>query len=102
MSRFLRVSQNPLYAEALQTQREVLGPDHPDTLLCMNNMAVLCYRKRDLLTAKTLMREAASGRKRVLVSHLQPSADTLTARMSFAHSNLLQCATALDQCINRA
>ena len=61
-------SQNPLYAEALQTQREVLGPDHPDTLLCMNNMAVLCYRKRDFLTAKTLMREAASGRKRVLVS----------------------------------
>ena len=76
-------SQTPLYAEALQAQREVLGPDHPDTLLCLNNMAVLCYRKRDILAAKALMREAASGRKRVLVSDLQPpAADTLTAHIT--------------------
>ena len=63
------VLQDTLYSEALQVQREVLGPDHPDTLLSMNNMAVLCYRKRDFSTAKTLMREAASRRKRVLVRH---------------------------------
>jgi hypothetical protein len=64
------VLQDPLYSEALQVQREVLGPDHPDTLLSMNNMAVLCYRKRDFSAAKTLMREAASRRKRVLVRYM--------------------------------
>ena len=48
-------------------QRRVLGADHPDTLLAVNNMAVLCYKKHDFAVAKTLMKEAASGRKRILV-----------------------------------
>ena len=62
------IIQDPLYAEALEVQRRVLGPDHPDTLLAVNNMAVLCYKKHDFAVAKTLMKEAASGRKRILVS----------------------------------
>ena len=61
------IIQDPLYAEALEVQRRVLGPDHPDTLLAVNNMAVLCYKKHDFAVAKTLMKEAASGRKRILV-----------------------------------
>ena len=74
--------QDHLYAEALQVQREVLGPEHPDTLLSMNNLAVLCYRKHDLATAKTLMREVARGRKRVLVSlsHARARAHTDSMR----------------------
>ena len=62
------IIQDPLYAEALEVQRRVLGADHPDTLLAVNNMAVLCYKKHDFAVAKTLMKEAASGRKRILVS----------------------------------
>ena len=61
------IIQDPLYAEALEVQRRVLGADHPDTLLAVNNMAVLCYKKHDFAVAKTLMKEAASGRKRILV-----------------------------------
>jgi hypothetical protein len=29
----------PLYRETLKLQKEKLGPDHPDTLTTMNNLA---------------------------------------------------------------
>ena len=32
-----------LYSQTLEIQRRVLGPEHPDTLMSMNNLAIVYF-----------------------------------------------------------
>jgi serine/threonine protein kinase/tetratricopeptide (TPR) repeat protein len=56
----------PHAAAALQIRRRLLGNDHPDTLMAMNNMAYVLEERGKLDEAEPLYREALEGRRRVL------------------------------------
>jgi hypothetical protein len=59
----------------------VLGPDHPDTALSLNNLAILCYYEGDYQQAATLMRRALAIREQKLgAAH----PDTQSSRQSLA------------------
>ena len=53
---------------ALETREEVLGPKHPDTLLSVNNLAILLKAKGDRAGAEPLYR-CAAGACAVLLLH---------------------------------
>ena len=55
-----------LYREALERKRRVLGDDHPDTLVSINNMGYLLVAQRRLKDAEPLYREALERRRKVL------------------------------------
>jgi len=44
----------PLYERALRIQQELVGPNHGDVALTLNDMAVLQYRRRDFAAAEEL------------------------------------------------
>ena len=48
----------PLYREALEARREILGNRHPSTLGSINNLGALLQDKGDLAAAEPLYREA--------------------------------------------
>ena len=56
----------PLQEAALQTRREVLGNDHPNTLISINNMGVLLRSQGKLAEAEHYYREALEVQRRVL------------------------------------
>jgi CHAT domain-containing protein/Tfp pilus assembly protein PilF len=56
----------PLFREALQTRREVLGARHPDTLDSLNNLASLYYYQGRYGEAEPLYREVLQARREVL------------------------------------
>ncbi|MEI7728188.1 MAG: tetratricopeptide repeat protein [Verrucomicrobiota bacterium] len=56
----------PLYRCALETMERVLGPEHPDTLSSLNNLAILLSGKGDVAAAESLYRRALETRERVL------------------------------------
>ncbi|MCH8146599.1 MAG: serine/threonine protein kinase [Planctomycetes bacterium] len=56
----------PLQAASLETRRRVLGNDHPDTLISINNMGVLLLAMGKLDEAEPYYREALEGNRRVL------------------------------------
>ena len=56
----------PLYRRALAGRERALGPDHPDTLLSVNNLAYLLQAKGDVAAAEPLYRRALAGRERAL------------------------------------
>jgi Tetratricopeptide repeat len=37
------VLAEPLYKECLEVKKETLGSDHPDTLVALNNLAILYH-----------------------------------------------------------
>jgi len=39
----------PLYVECLRMQREVLGDNHPDKLISMNNLAGFCQSQQKFI-----------------------------------------------------
>ncbi|MEM6327813.1 MAG: tetratricopeptide repeat protein [Bacteroidota bacterium] len=51
---------------ALEWRESVLGPDHPDTLTSVNNLAYLLQERGDLNAAEPLYRRALDGRETVL------------------------------------
>jgi len=51
---------------AMEIRRHVLGDDHPDTLLSINNMGFLFHHQGKLEEAGLYYREALEGRRRVL------------------------------------
>ena len=62
----------PLYREALEVTREMLGDRHPNTLTSIGNLGVLLQYKGDLAAAEPLLREALEGRRATLGSwHLE-------------------------------
>ena len=56
----------PLYNEALETRRAVLGSRHPDALTSINNLASLLQATGDLDRAEELLSEAHTTAKSVL------------------------------------
>jgi hypothetical protein len=48
----------PLYRDALEGRRRVLGNDHPNTLTSMNNLAVLLKAQGKLSEVEPLYRDA--------------------------------------------
>jgi len=56
----------PLQEAALQTRRDELGDDHPDTLISIGNMGFLLQSQGKLTEAEPYYREALEGQRRVL------------------------------------
>ncbi len=56
----------PLYQRALTTYERVLGPEHPDTLRSVNNLAVLYRNQGKYEQAEPLLQRALTTRERVL------------------------------------
>ncbi|MCA9134896.1 MAG: tetratricopeptide repeat protein, partial [Planctomycetales bacterium] len=56
----------PLHRHALAASERVLGPEHPDTLISVNNLALLLSRKGDYVGAEPLFRRALEARERLL------------------------------------
>jgi len=61
-----RQGPGELYERALAGYEAQLGPSHPDTLMTVNNLAILRYKQRRLDEALPLARRAASGFKEQL------------------------------------
>jgi tetratricopeptide (TPR) repeat protein len=55
-----------LYRRALEARERVLGPEHPDTVASVNNLAVLLNSQGDYAAAEPLSRRALEARERVL------------------------------------
>ncbi len=55
----------PLQEQALEARRELLGPDHPDSLLSLYSAAVLEKNRRRAAEAEVLARETLERRRRV-------------------------------------
>jgi tetratricopeptide (TPR) repeat protein len=56
----------PLFKEALEIRRRILGNDHPNTAGSINNMAILCKNMGDYNSALLLYKEALEIKRRVL------------------------------------
>jgi tetratricopeptide (TPR) repeat protein len=56
----------PLYERALAIREQVLGPNHPETALALNNLAGLLYRQEDLSTARSLLEQSLAILQRAL------------------------------------
>jgi non-specific serine/threonine protein kinase/serine/threonine-protein kinase len=56
----------PYYREALEKRRRVLGGEHPDTLISINNMGALLQAEGKIDQAEPYYREALEKRRRVL------------------------------------
>ena len=56
----------PLYQEALRIRQKVLGSEHPDTALSLNNLAVLYQEMGEYAKAEPLYQEALRIRQKVL------------------------------------
>ena len=52
--------------ETLDIQRRVLGPEHPDTLMSMNNLATVLEHEGHYAEAEKLDRETLDIKRRVL------------------------------------
>ena len=65
----------PLYQEALRICQKVLGPEHPYTALCLNNLAGLYWDMSEYAKAEPLLQEALRIRQKVLgPEHLDTAA----------------------------
>ena len=58
--------QNRSYQEALRIRQKVLGPEHPDTARCLNNLALLYKYIGEYAKAEPLYQEALRIRQKVL------------------------------------
>ena len=49
-----------------QAQRRMLGEEHPDTLLSINNLAITTYQLGDVAAARLLLRQCLERQVKVL------------------------------------
>jgi hypothetical protein len=56
----------PLYREALEKRRRVLGEDHPHTLVSLGNMGILLARQGKPAEAEPFLLDSHEKRSRVL------------------------------------
>lgn len=75
----------PLQEQALEARRELLGPDHPDSLSSLYSAAVLEKNRRRAAEAEVLAREALERRRRV-----SGESDIHTLRAMALLANLLE------------
>ena len=57
---------SPCTRRGLEGNERVLGPEHPDTLTIVNNLAALLKSKRDYAQAECLYRRSLAIREKVL------------------------------------
>jgi tetratricopeptide (TPR) repeat protein len=67
----------PLFERALAIREKVLGPEHPDTAMSLNNLASLLYEQGDLAGARPLYERALAIRQKVLGSDHARTASSL-------------------------
>ena len=72
-----------LHEEVLATRRRTLGPEHPDTITSMNNLAETLRSQGDLSGARRLYEAVLELRRRVLGSDHH---DTLTSMNNLAET----------------
>ena len=68
----------PLSRQVLEAQRRVLGPEHPDTLMAMNNLAIFLLDRSNPVEAEPILRELLRVR-RTQPKNLPDLANTLSA-----------------------
>ena len=56
-------SAEPLLTDSLATLRRVSGPDHPETLAAMRELAIIYYYQARFDDAEKLFRESLEGRR---------------------------------------
>jgi hypothetical protein len=74
----------PLYKSCLETQKRVLGPDHPNTLTSMNNLAAVYANTSRQAEAVPLIESCLEAQKRVLGPD---HPETLTSILNLATVN---------------
>jgi hypothetical protein len=57
-----------LNAQVLESRHRALGPEHPSTLMAMNNLASNLYALGDLTRARELEEQVLEARRRILSS----------------------------------
>ena len=67
----------PLYQEALRIRQKVLGPEHPDTALSLNNLGTLYQDMGEYAKAEPLYQEALRIRQKVLGPEHPDTAESL-------------------------
>ena len=67
----------PLYERALALKEKVLGPDHPETALSLNNLALLLQDQGDLAGARPLHERALAIREKALGPNHPDTAESL-------------------------
>jgi tetratricopeptide (TPR) repeat protein len=81
-SRALYARATPLAQDALEMHEKMLGPEHPETLLCLSNLADLLQYQGNLARARPLCERALAIRERVCgVDH----PDTAESLNNLAH-----------------
>ncbi|KAF0206500.1 MAG: peptidase-like protein, partial [bacterium] len=75
----------PLFIQALDIRKKVLGDNHPDTALSINNLAVLYDRKGDYAKAELLYIQNLDIRKKVLGDN-HPDTATSINNLAFLYS----------------
>jgi hypothetical protein len=63
--------------EILDTSRRVLGMEHQDTLICMNNLAYTYHDVNRINEAIAIMEEAATLQSRILHSEHQHTKNSM-------------------------
>jgi tetratricopeptide (TPR) repeat protein len=58
-----------LFNQTLEIDRRVLGPDHPETLRCMYDLAEAYHQQGKYAQAETLFNQTLEIRRRVLGPH---------------------------------
>ncbi len=58
-------SARPLYERSLAIRERVLGPEHPDTVISLNNLALALHAQGELMAARHLHERALAIRERV-------------------------------------
>jgi tetratricopeptide (TPR) repeat protein len=67
----------PLYQESLQIRQKVLGPEHPETALSLNSLALLYWATGEYAKAEPLLQEALRIVQKVLGSEHPDTARSL-------------------------
>ncbi|HEV2000239.1 MAG TPA: tetratricopeptide repeat protein, partial [Xanthobacteraceae bacterium] len=67
----------PLFERALAMREKALGPEHPDTVTSLNNLAVLLHAQGDLAGARPLFEHALAIRETALGPEHPDTATTL-------------------------
>jgi tetratricopeptide (TPR) repeat protein len=71
-----------LYRESLQLREKVLGPEHPDTLASINNLAGSLYQQRRFAEAEAIDRQTLQLKEKILGPE---HPDTLMSMNNFAN-----------------
>ncbi|RYD25193.1 MAG: tetratricopeptide repeat protein, partial [Verrucomicrobiaceae bacterium] len=72
----------PFFQRGLEASERVLGPEHPDTLTSLSNLAALLHAKGDCAGAEPLHRRTLEARERVLGGE-HPSTLTSLSNLAF-------------------